>query len=47
MWYRDKVGEVIEIERETPMYYWAREPLGYINIMHKSDVELLERNAND
>lgn len=47
MWYRDKVGEVIEIERETPMYYWAREPSGYINIVHKSDVELLERNEND
>lgn len=47
MWYYDKVGDVIEIERETVKYYWSREPSGYINIVHKSDVELLERNEND
>ncbi len=43
MWYRDMIGELIYIERETPEWYWSRERNIYncLNILHKSDVELL------
>jgi hypothetical protein len=47
MWYSDKVGQVIEIERETFDFYWSRDSGGYINIVYKDDVEIIEeRNDN-
>lgn len=43
MWYRSMIGELILIEKETEDYYWSRERNIYncLNILHKSDVELL------
>ena len=40
LWYAHKVGEIIEIERETYDFYWAREDAGYINIVHKDDIHI-------
>lgn len=43
-WYRDMIGKVILIERETPDYYWAREQgvFNCLNIIQKSDVEIIK-----
>lgn len=49
LWYASKIGEVVEIEKETYDFYWAREDAGYINIIYKDDVEFVdnERNSNE
>lgn len=47
LWYAHKVGQVIEIERETYDFYWAREDAGYINIVHKEDIEFINERGND
>lgn len=39
MWYVDRVGQLISIERVTVDGLWAREPAGYINIIKFEDVE--------
>lgn len=43
MWYRDKVGQVIQVERETVDWYWAREGGSFncLNIVDKADVEIV------
>lgn len=42
-WYSKKIGEIIEIERETIDWYWAREGGSFncLNIVDKNDVKLL------
>lgn len=42
-WYSKKIGEIIEIERETPDWYWAREGDSFncLNIVDKADVEIV------
>lgn len=37
MWYADKIGQTIPVEREDDQYYWAREDAGFINIILKDD----------
>lgn len=44
LWYANKIGQVIEIERETFDFYWSREDAGYINIIYKDDVEIVDTN---
>lgn len=39
MWYADRVGQLVLIERVSPDGLWAREPAGYINIIKFEDVE--------
>lgn len=39
MWYADRVGQEIRIERVDHDGLWAREPAGYINIIKFEDVE--------
>jgi len=39
MWYADKVGQWIRVERWDVDGIWAREPAGYINIIRFEDVE--------
>jgi hypothetical protein len=38
MWYAKRVGELIPIEKVDKDGLWAREPSGYINIIHFEDV---------
>jgi replication initiation and membrane attachment protein DnaB len=47
LWYRDMIGELIFIEREDTDYYWSREKNHFncLNILHKSDVELLHQQT--
>lgn len=42
-WYSKKIGEIIEIERETFDWYWAREGGSFncLNIVDKADVEII------
>lgn len=44
MWYRDMIGKIVLIERETPDWYWAREGGSFncLNIIQKSDVEIIK-----
>lgn len=46
VWYATKVGETVVLERETVDYYWAREPAGYINIVHKQDAEVIDESES-
>jgi len=48
MWYNDQIGNVfVLIERfpEDKDVYWTREPAGYLNIIKRTDVIILE-NTN-
>jgi len=49
LWYRNKVGETINLVREDNDYYWAREDGklpegGYLNIIHKSDAYIIDNS---
>lgn len=39
MWYADRVGRTVCVERIDRDGLWAREPAGYINIIKFEDVE--------
>ncbi len=43
LWYADRIGQRVVIERETPEYYWCREGgiLNCLNIVYKQDVKLV------
>lgn len=47
MWYRNKVGHLVEFLREDDQYYWSREPAGYSNIVKKQDAEIVDCKLND
>ena len=42
MWYRDKVGETVQLVREYDDCYMSREPAGYLNIIRLDDAEIVE-----
>lgn len=42
MWYADRVWSAVEFVREDCDGYWSREPSGYINIIKKSDAQIVE-----
>lgn len=42
MWYAAKVGQIVPFVRETHDGYWSREDAGYINIVRKTDAEIIE-----
>lgn len=42
MWYARLIGQKVPIIREEGEYYWSREPAGFLNIVHKSDVTVCE-----
>lgn len=41
MWYANMIGKLLHIERESADVYWSREPAGYINLVYKDDVEIV------
>lgn len=47
MWYRNKVGHIVEYLREDDQYLWSREPAGYSNIIRREDGEVTECALND
>lgn len=47
MWYRDKVGKVVEYLREDTDYLWSREPAGYSNIIKRGDGVVIDCILND
>lgn len=47
MWYRDKVGHIVDFLHEDDQYYWSREPAGYSNIIKRQDGEIVECKLND
>lgn len=48
MWYRNKIGQILNVERIDNEYFWCREDAGYINIVHRSDAEIIkEGETND
>lgn len=47
MWYRDKVGHIVEFLREDDQFYWSREPAGYSNIVKKQDGEITDCTLNE
>ncbi len=42
MWYRDKVGELVEFVREDKDFLWSREDAGYLNIVKKQDGQIVD-----
>lgn len=42
LWYRDKVGDIVEYIREEVDVFWSREPAGYTNIIFRSDAEIVD-----
>ena len=42
MWYADKIGQLVAYISETEDEYISREDAGYLNIVKKSDAELLK-----
>ena len=42
MWYRDKVGETVQLVREYEDCYMSREPAGYLNIVKRGDAEIVD-----
>lgn len=42
MWYASKVGQTVPFVRETNDGYWSREDAGYLNIVRKTDAEIVE-----
>ena len=42
MWYSRKIGEDVDFVREDKDYYWSRDDGGYINIVHKTDADIIE-----
>ena len=47
MWYRDKIGEILNVERIDKEYFWCREDAGYINIVNRSDAEIINEGENN
>jgi hypothetical protein len=41
LWYTKHIGKTVILEREDDLYYWSRDNGGYINIIHKSDAEIV------
>jgi hypothetical protein len=41
MWYAGLVSQVVGLVREDADGFWAREPAGFLNIIHKDDAEVL------
>jgi len=41
MWYADKVGETVPFVREADDCFISREPAGYVNIVRKTDAEIV------
>lgn len=46
MWYRNKVGDVVDFLGEDDQYYWSREPAGYRNIIKKRDAFIMNVELN-
>jgi len=42
MWYREKVGDTVQLVREYEDCYMSREPAGYLNIVKLEDAEIVE-----
>lgn len=47
LWYRNKIGQAVELVREDSQYYWSREdgklPIGgHLNIIHKCDAYIID-----
>jgi hypothetical protein len=45
LWYSKHIGEVFEVVKVQPLYFWCREKDEYkaTNFIHKNDVEILEK----
>ena len=41
MWYANKVGQTVPFLREEYSYFISREPMGAINIVYKTDAEIM------
>lgn len=44
MWYANKIGEIIPVERVDDKYYWCREDAGFINIVHRVDASVVDKS---
>lgn len=47
MWYIDKVGQELNVVRVDQEYFWCREDLGYLNIVHRCDAEIVNEGDNN
>lgn len=50
MWYRGMIGQNVVLARPADYdqdVYWSREPAGYLNIVDKSDAEIVTLENED
>ncbi len=47
MWYAGMVGEVVDLLGEDRREYLSREPAGYVNIVKKSDAEVVTEHVGE
>lgn len=47
MWYAGKVGELVDLLGADRREYLSREPAGYVNIVRKTDAEVVELRAGE
>jgi hypothetical protein len=48
VWYANHVGKTFDVVREdteTSDVFWTREPDGYINIVYKTDAQIVQETA--
>ncbi len=47
LWYADRVGEELPLIREYSDCFMSREPEGYMNVIRKSDAEVVLRELEN
>lgn len=47
MWYAGMVGQVVDLLGEDHREYLSREPAGYVNIVKKTDAEIVQECVGD
>lgn len=46
MWYRNRIGDIVDFIGEDEQYYWSRDNGGYKNIVKKRDGLIMDFNLN-
>ena len=50
MWYNKRVGDIVTLARHPdsdPEVYWSRDNGGYLNIIRKTDAQVVDLDMDD